>query len=158
MAKEHEYTSRIVWTGNTGTGNAKFRGYTRDWQVETAGKPPIACSNDPLLGGNAALHNPEDMLISALASCHMLWYLHLAHEAGVVVTAYADNPVGVGEVSPSGAGRFVRAVLRPEITLAVGSDSAAADAIHGRIHEDCFIARSVNFPVTFEATYIIEGG
>lgn len=157
MAKTHEYKARIVWTGNTGSGNEKFGGYTRDWQVETPGKPPIKCSNDPLLGGNSALHNPEDLLISALASCHMLWYLHLSHEAGVVVTQYSDTPVGIGEVSPNGAGRFTGAILRPEITLAEGADIAIADAIHGRIHEVCFIARSVNFPVSFEARYTLEG-
>ncbi|MDQ7069783.1 MAG: OsmC family protein [Rhodobacterales bacterium] len=156
MSKNHAYTARIAWTGNTGTGNADYRGYTRNWQVETEGKPVISCSNDPLLGGDATLHNPEDMLISALASCHMLWYLHLANAAGIVVTNYVDDPVGMGEVSRGGAGRFLRAVLRPKITLAAGMDAAAADAIHGQIHEVCFIARSVNFPVTFEATYEIE--
>jgi len=96
------------------------------------------------------------MLISALAACHMLWYLHLASTAGIVVTAYEDRPVGIGEVAASGAGRFVRAILRPKITLAAGMDAQAADAIHGRIHEVCFIARSVNFPVEFEATYLFE--
>lgn len=156
MSKLHEYTAQIRWTGNQGSGNADYRGYTRNWQVETPGKPAISCSNDPLLGGDAGLHNPEDMLISALASCHMLWYLHLASTAGIVVTAYQDTPVGIGEVAASGAGRFVRAVLRPKITLAAGMDAAVADAIHGRIHDVCFIARSVNFPVEFEATYHFE--
>ncbi len=52
----------------------------------------IECSNDPRLGGDPALHNPEDMLIAALSSCHMLWYLHLASEAGVTVLAYEDVP------------------------------------------------------------------
>jgi len=156
MAKDHIYPARIAWTGNKGAGNADYHGYSRDWQVETAGKPVIPCSNDPMLGGDAALHNPEDLLISALGSCHMLWFLHLANEAGVVVTAYVDDPVGIGEVSRGGAGRFLRAELRPKITLAAGSDVAAADAVHGRIHEVCFIARSVNFPVTIAATYEVE--
>ena len=155
---EHIYECRIVWTGNTGQGTASYRGYNRTWEVRTPDKPPISCSNDPLLGGDPTLHNPEDLLISALASCHMLWFLHLASGAGVVVTGYADTPEATGELSPDGAGRFVRARLRPHIALAPGSHEALADSLHGRIHDTCFIARSVNFPVTCAATYETSSG
>jgi len=151
--KQHEYTSRITWTGNRGDGTRSYRGYDRTWDIATPGKPVVHCSNDPLLGGNPALANPEDLLLSSLAACHMLWYLHYASEAGIVVSSYQDDPIGVGESSPNGAGRFVRATLKPHIVLRSGSDLAKADAIHHRIHEVCFIARSVNFPVSYEATY-----
>lgn len=153
MHKEHDYTARIRWTGNRGQGTSTYRGYDRNWEVATPGKPIIQCSNDPLLGGNPALPNPEDMLLASLAACHMLWYLHLAAEAGVVVTAYEDDPLGIGETEAGGAGRFLRAILRPQITLAPGSDETVADALHHRIHKVCFIARSVCFPVTYEARY-----
>lgn len=149
----HDFTSEIVWTGNRGEGTRGYRGYDRTWDVAVRGKAVIHCSNDPALGGDPAKMNPEDLLLSALSACHMLWYLHYASDAGIVVTGYRDRPLGRGEVLPSGAGRFVAAELRPEITLAPGSDVAAADAIHGRIHAVCFIARSVNFPVTYAATY-----
>lgn len=152
---EHRYASHIEWTGNTGQGTAHYRAYARDWQVTVPGKPPIPCSNDPLLGGNPGLMNPEDLLLSALSGCHMLWYLHLAAEAGIVVTAYEDTPEGIGEVGRGGAGRFVRATLRPRITVLPGADLARAEAIHHRIHEVCFIARSVNFPVAIEAEFLL---
>lgn len=151
---EHEYTSRVTWTGNRGQGTQTYGGYDRTWQVQTPGKPVIECSNDPLLGGDPTLHNPEDLLISALSSCHMLWYLHLASEAGIVVQGYHDNPLAVGESQPSGAGRFLRATLRPEITVSKGTDLALADAVHRKIHKFCYIARSVNFPVEYQATYL----
>ena len=106
-------------------------------------------------GGNPQLHNPEDMLIAALSACHMLWYLHLAHDAGVVVLGYEDDPVGHGESEPSGAGRFVSAQLRPRITVAEGTDLARAEAVHHEIHKVCFIARSVAFPVYYAARYVI---
>lgn len=150
---EHAYTARIAWTGNRGTGTSAYRAYDRTWQVETPGKPVVLCSNDPLLGGDSGLHNPEDMLLSALSACHMLWYLHLASVAGIVVTGYEDCPEGIGETAPDGAGQFVRATLRPVITLAPGMDAARADSIHVEIHKYCFIARSVRFPVTCEADY-----
>jgi organic hydroperoxide reductase OsmC/OhrA len=150
---EHGYSSRIAWTGNRGDGTIRYRGYDRTWDIITPGKPIISCSNDPLLGGDPALPNPEDLLLSALAACHMLWYLHYASADGIVVTAYQDTPIGIGETAPSGAGRFLKAMLKPHITLAAGSDLAAADAIHGRIHAVCFLARSVNFPISCEAAY-----
>jgi len=153
MAKQHDYTSQIVWTGNRGEGTRRYQGYDRTWSIETPGKPVIYCSNDPLLGGDPGLPNPEDLLLSALASCHMLWYLHLASSAGVVVHGYRDTPLGVGESEPSGAGRFLSATLRPVIEVAAGTDTAKADALHHEIHDYCYIARSVNFPVDYAATY-----
>ncbi|MDF1668735.1 MAG: OsmC family protein [Roseovarius sp.] len=151
---EHEYTSRVTWTGNRGQGTQTYGGYDRTWQVQTPGKPVIECSNDPLLGGDPTLHNPEDLLISALSSCHMLWYLHLASEAGIVVQGYHDNPLAVGESQPNGAGRFLRAILRPAITVSKGPDHALAEAVHRKIPKFCYIARSVNFPVEYQATYL----
>ena len=156
MAKEHEYESAIVWTGDRGQGTAEYKGYDRTWEIRTPGKEVIQCSNDPLLGGDPSKPNPEDLLLSALSACHMLWYLHLASKAGIVVTGYEDEPLGVGETSPNGAGRFLRATLRPVIRVKSGADLARADAIHHEIHHYCFIARSVNFPVAYEARYVEE--
>ncbi|WP_420138608.1 OsmC family protein [Sphingomonas sp.] len=150
---EHAYGSEIAWTGNRGDGTRGYRSYDRAWEIRTPGKAVIACSNDPLLGGDPALPNPEDLLLSSLAACHMLWYLHYASTSGIVVTAYRDTPVGIGETGAGGAGRFLRAVLKPHIVVAPGTDLGAADAIHERIHDVCFIARSVNFPITYEASY-----
>lgn len=150
---EHAFTARIAWTGNRGEGTRTYRGYDRTWDMATPGKPVVACSNDPLLGGDPGLPNPEDLLLASLAGCHMLWYLHLASAAGIVVSSYADDPIGVGESERDGTGRFVKAVLRPRIGLAAGSDVGVADAIHGRVAAHCFIARSVRFPVEYAATY-----
>ncbi|MDQ2090038.1 OsmC family protein [Marimonas arenosa] len=155
MAEAHDFTAKVVWTGNRGEGTSHYHAYDRTWEVRTPGKPAIACSNDPRLGGDPALHNPEDMLISALSACHMLWYLHLASDAGITVLAYDDDAVGHGESEPSGAGRFTGATLRPRITVAEGTDLAKADAIHHEIGKVCFIARSVAFPVTYKARYVV---
>lgn len=153
----HDYTSRIVWTGNRGQGTAHYRAYDRTWDVAVPGKAPIPCSNDPLLGGDPTKMNPEDLLLSALAACHMLWYLHYASEAGIVVTAYEDAPIGKGEVGAGGAGRFLEATLRPVIHVAAGTDLALAEALHHRIPAVCFIARSVNFPVHHAPRFVVAG-
>lgn len=152
----HDYTSRVVWTGNRGEGTADYRAYDRTWDVDAPGKAVIHCSNDPQLGGDPSKMNPEDLLLSALAACHMLWYLHYASEADIVVTRYEDTPVGQGEVGRGGAGRFTAATLRPVIHVKEGADLAEAEAIHQRIHEVCFIARSVNFPVDYAPRFVVE--
>lgn len=155
---DHEYVSRILWTGNRGEGTAHYRAYDRTWDIAVPGKAVVRCSNDPLLGGDPAKMNPEDLLLSALAACHMLWYLHYASEAGVVVTGYSDAPVGLGEVGRGGAGRFLKVTLRPHVDVAAGTDLAAAEAIHHRIDAVCFIARSVNFPVDCAPTFAVAPG
>jgi organic hydroperoxide reductase OsmC/OhrA len=151
--RQHHYVSQVIWTGDRGEGTRSYRSYDRTWDLCVPGKPVLHCSNDPLLGGDPGKYNPEDLLLSALSACHMLWYLHLASNAGITVHGYRDEPLGVGETEPSGAGRFLSAVLRPKIVLAPGSDVTLADSIHAKIHEYCFIARSVAFPVTYEASY-----
>ncbi len=153
MAKLHDFTSSIIWTGNRGEGTRVYKGYDRTWDIALPGKDIIHCSNDPLLGGDPTKMNPEDLLISALSACHMLWYLHLASNAGIVVTSYRDDPVGQGETLPNGAGRFVSAVLRPKISVQEGVDLEFAVELHHQVHDFCFIARSVNFPVSYEPTF-----
>ena len=151
----HDFTSAIVWTGNRGEGTRTYRGYDRTWDIAIEGHEVVHCSNDPMLGGDPARLNPEDLLLSSLSACHMLWYLHLASNAGIVVLDYRDAPVGYGETLKSGAGRFISAVLRPAITVAAGADLDRARAIHDEVHEFCFIARSVNFPVSYEPSFTV---
>lgn len=151
--KTADFTAAVRWTGDRGDANRTRRGYDRSWDIATPGKPVLGCSNDPALGGDPSKHNPEDLLLASLSACHMLWYLHLAQRDGIVVLAYEDAPVGHGETGPKGEGRFVGAVLRPTITLEAGADRTHADALHREVHDYCFIARSVNFPVHYAATY-----
>lgn len=149
----HEFTASVRWTGNTGEGTQTYRGYGRTWDIATDSKAIVHCSNDPLLGGDPTKHNPEDLLLASLSSCHMLWYLHLACNAGIVVHAYSDNPIGVGETLPNGAGRFLRATLRPKILVSGRLDLQRAAELHHEVHKYCFIARSINFPVTYEPSF-----
>lgn len=151
MNKQHSYEVGVVWTGNLGTGTSTYRGYTRDYDFECEGKLVIKGSADPGYLGDAARHNPEDMLLASISACHMLWYLHLCAVNKIVVTAYEDQAEGVMELNPDGSGQFARVTLRPRVTIAAESDPAAAEGLHARANAMCFIARSVNFPVDHEA-------
>src|ERR1700750_1746367 len=92
--KTHRYTTQLRWTGNLGPGTASYRGYTRDHELSAPGKPTLPGSSDPAFRGDASRYNPEELLVASLSSCHMLWYLHLCSEAGVVVTDYTDSATG----------------------------------------------------------------
>lgn len=151
----HDFTSRVIWTGNIGQGTASYTSYARTWDIAVPGKPAVHCSNDPMLGGDPTKMNPEDLLLSALSACHMLWFLHYASEAGIIVTGYEDRPLGLAEHGRGGAGRFIRATLRPKITVKAPFDAEKAAELHHRIPQVCFIARSVAFPVDHAPDYVI---
>jgi organic hydroperoxide reductase OsmC/OhrA len=147
---EHTFECTLEWTGDRGRGTAAYDAYGRDHVIRAAGKPPLLGSSSPAFRGDADRYNPEDLLVASLSSCHMLWYLHLAAEAGVVVTAYRDEAVGILQLERGGGGRFTRVTLRPVVAVSPASDRAKALAAHHVAHEKCFIARSVNFPVVVE--------
>lgn len=88
--------------------------------------------------------------MASLSACHKLWYLHLCASGGVVVQAYEGRVHGAMEELSNGSGRFISVMLRPTVTISPGSDTARALALHEKAHEMCFIANSVNFPVTHE--------
>ncbi|MDT0200890.1 OsmC family protein [Nocardioides sp. AE5] len=146
---EHHYRLDMTWQGNRGTGTSGYRDYGRDVLLRATGKPDLAGSADPTFRGDASRWNPEEMLLAALAQCHCLSYLHSAVNHGVVVTAYDDQPVATLDQVGQG-GRFTSVVLRPRVTVAAADQVETAVAIHAEAAENCFIAASVNFPVTHE--------
>jgi organic hydroperoxide reductase OsmC/OhrA len=146
----HDYAVRVVWTGNRGDGTAHYRGYDRAHEISAPGKPVVAGSSDPAFRGDRSRYNPEELLVASLSACHMLWFLHLAAEAGIVVESYADDASGRMEERPDGGGHFVEVVLRPVVTARAGAAPARARALHERAHDLCFIASSVRFPVRCE--------
>lgn len=152
----HGYTARVVWTGNRGEGTANYRAYDRTHTITAGDKPPVAGSADPAFRGDADRWNPEDSLIGALSACHMLWFLHLASQAGWVVESYEDDAHGTVEMNPDGSGQFAEASLSPRVTISAG-DPALNDDLHHQAHEKCFIARSVNFPVQCTASVSLSG-
>jgi organic hydroperoxide reductase OsmC/OhrA len=104
-------------------------------------------SSDPAFRGDPGRYNPEELLVAALSQCHLLWFLHLAATAGVVVTGYTDRPEGTMTEHADGAGEFTEVVLRPAVTVAEPGMVDAVAGLHERAHRMCFIARSVSFPV-----------
>jgi organic hydroperoxide reductase OsmC/OhrA len=156
MNLDHHYAVDVEWTGNRGTGTSGYRDYGRDNVVRAAGKaagakPDLAGSADRTFHGDADRWNPEELLVAALAQCHMLSYLHVASSHGIRVTAYTDAATGTMRTTPDGGGSFQSVTLRPRVTI---TDPAQRELAHGLHHEaaqKCFIAASVNFPIEHEA-------
>jgi organic hydroperoxide reductase OsmC/OhrA len=148
--RRHEYAITVRWTGNTGQGTRDYRAYARAHELTAAGKPPVHGSSDPAFRGDQSRYNPEELLVGSLSACHMLSFLHLAADAGVVVTSYEDSASGTMEEEPDGGGRFVEVILRPRIETTAAHAPDVIRRLHDRAGALCFIARSVNFPVRCE--------
>lgn len=150
-AREHLYRVTTTWTGDLGQGTRSPRGYRRDVDIAATGKAAIAGSSGTSAhGGDPSRWNPDELLIASLSACHQLCYLYACARAGVVVLAYEDEAEGVMAEEADGSGQFTRAVLRPKVMLAAGSDAEMARSLHTEAHRMCFIAASVNFPIVVE--------
>ena len=149
VVKQHVYRVSLDWVGNLGTGTSGYKAYSRDHVVSAPGKPDIMGSSDRIFHGNPERWNPEELLIAALSQCHMLSFLHVAQDAGIVVTGYVDEPEGTLSLNGEGGGKITDVCLRPVVTAT--GDPAVIAACHHRASELCFIANSVNFPVRHEA-------
>ena len=147
MPKHHQYKTTVTWTGNKGSGTMDFRSYDRDYIVEVDGKANISGSSDSAFLGDKSKHNPEDLLLAAVSSCHMLWYLHLCSKNEIVVIDYQDNAFGTMQENNDGSGKFESVTLCPQVLIANKIHLELANTLHAEASKMCFIANSLNFPI-----------
>jgi organic hydroperoxide reductase OsmC/OhrA len=150
MAQIHHFSAKVSWTGAAKGTTSSYESYSRDHVIDVPGKPPLQCSADQVFRGDSSRHNPEDLLVMSLSACHMLTYLAEAARAGVQVLAYSDEASGTMQLH-QGKMRFTEVSLRPQVVVAKGGDAVLAEQLHEKAHEHCFIASSVNFPVSCDA-------
>ncbi|MDQ1805800.1 OsmC family protein [Chryseobacterium sp. CKR4-1] len=158
MNKEHHYSTSIEWTGNKGTGTSGYRNYDRSYTISIENKVTIDGSSDPAFRGDKTKHNPEELFLASLSSCHMLWYLHFCSEAGVILTEYTDKATGIMAETANGSGHFTEVTLHPEIIVTDESMIEKAVELHQKANEFCFIANSVNFKVKHSPTVQVKQG
>lgn len=145
--RQHQYHTRLEWTGNLGKGTASYTAYERSHTLQSGNKMVIPGSSDPAFRGDPARYNPEELLVASLSSCHMLWYLHWCAVAGIVVTAYTDEAEGTMAETADGNGHFEEVLLKPVVTITDAARIKEATELHHKAHQYCFIANSCNFPV-----------
>lgn len=151
---EHRFACTLTWTGADAGPTTSYRAYSRAFRVDFDGKPSLQGSAAAPFRGDETLHNPEDLLLAALSACHCLSYLALAAGAGITVVDYQDTATATMALVDGGL-QFVEATLRPALAIAPGGDLDKAVRLHPRAHAECFIARSVNFPVRNEPVVTI---
>lgn len=156
MAHEHMYKLTAEWTGNKGEGTKNVRTYDRSHTVSIQGKPELFLTTDNAAVGDKSKLNPEDLLVSALSSCHLLSYLYLCAMEGIVITSYTDNATGIMIEEASGAGSFKEVTLNPIFSVTDESMVARAIELHHKAHEICYIANSVNFEVKCNPSCNVE--
>jgi len=156
MAHEHTYQLTAVWTGNKGEGTKNVRTYDRSHTVSIQGKPELFLTTDNAAVGDKSKLNPEDLLVSALSSCHLLSYLYLCSMEGIVITSYTDNATGIMIEEASGAGSFKEVTLNPIFSVTDESMVERAIELHHKAHEICYIANSVNFEVRCNPSCNVE--
>ncbi len=141
----HHYETRLSWRGET----SSYEQYTRRWTIDIDGKPSLPGTADTHFRGDPALHNPEDLLLAALSSCHCLTYLALCARHGVTVLTYTDR------ATATMTAQFDHVMLRPEVGITNGAHRELALSLHHEAHEQCFIARTVRCPVEHEPSVVV---
>lgn len=150
----HRYTASIAWQ----RGDADFTDhrYSRRHAWRFDGGAEVAGSSSPLSVplpySDPAAVDPEEALVAAISSCHMLWFLALAAKKGFRVDRYEDDAEGVMEKNEEGNLAITRATLRPRVKFdpAASPTTAGLDALHHEAHERCYIANSVRTRITIE--------
>jgi len=148
---EHHYNAHLIWDGNHGDGTTDYTKYGREHRVIVDGKPVIHATADPAFRGDAQKHNPEDLFLAAISSCHMLSYLALCAKYKINVLSYEDRASGVMQEDGKGGGRFVDVILHPIVVVANADHVERATQLHERAHEQCFIAASCSVPIQHQA-------
>ena len=134
--------------------------FSRNSNLHADGKHNIAASSPSVYGGDAARYNPEELMLMSLAQCHMLTYLALAAKKQMKILRYEDRAtgqLGIGKADGIGVeGRISmqQVTLHPRVTVPKGTNLDDARAMHVKAHTNCFMANSVNFPVTTEPEVI----
>lgn len=146
------HTAEIVWQADGGFAEGSYS-RRHEWRFDggavVAGSSSPAVVPEPM--SDPAGVDPEEALVASAASCHMLWFLDLARQAGLDVASYGDSAEAeMGRIAP-GRVAIVRITLRPRIAFAGRSpDPAELDALHHQAHERCFIANSLNCEIVIE--------
>lgn len=141
---EHKIT--LTWKRETPDFN--YKTYDRGHTVKFSGGSTTQVTAAPEYLGNPAIANPEELMVAALSSCHMLTFLALAAFKGIVVDHYSDEAVGVLGKNAEGKMALLEVTLRPQITFSSNQpDADTLHQLHEKAHKECFIANSVKTEV-----------
>ena len=155
MSSYQTFKAELNWRLNPEDSTKNSSRISRNHKVSIAGKEVLGVSAAKSFKGDASLHNPEDLLLSALTSCHMMSYLYVCAQHQIEVLSYSDNSEGHLEVEGTGKGSFKSVDLNPVVTIKNLQNLALAKELHTKANELCFIANSCNFPIHHRAKIVL---
>ena len=143
------HTATVRW--ERGDKPFELATYNRDHTWDFGSGETLNASAAPTYKGNPDFVDPEQAFVASLSSCHMLTFLALAANKGVVVNSYIDHAEGELGKNEDGRMAMTKVVLRPRIKYeGEGPDADTLEKLHERAHKACFIANSVTTEVVVE--------
>lgn len=152
MSSNHKFEILLKWKQKDSSILAENRRLSKNHTIEVEGKDELNISAAKTFKGDPSLYNPEDLLLSSLASCHMMSYLYCCEQEGIDVLSYADHAEAVLEVHSDGSGRITKVKLQPEVVISNKEQIELAIRLHQKANKLCFIANSCNFPIDHNPT------
>ncbi|MFL9923807.1 OsmC family protein [Herbaspirillum lusitanum] len=151
----HKYTATVTWQRDNAVFSDNRYSRAHSWSFDGGARVPASSSplSVPLPMSEAANVDPEEALVAATSSCHMLFFLSLAARRKLIVDSYTDAAEAVMEKNAEGKIAITRITLRPQIVFADGTqpEQAVLDELHHAAHEQCYIANSLKAEVVVEA-------
>lgn len=143
------HLAEVRWSRTT--PDFKYETYNREHTITFGGGTSLTASSAPEYLGDASLPNPEEALVGAISSCHMLTFLAVAAKKGFQVEDYFDRADGVMEKNSEGRIAVTRVTLRPVISFSDKQPTPEELArLHDMAHHGCFIANSVKTEITVD--------
>lgn len=148
-----DYLATVEWRSDGGFREGRYSRAHRlsfDGGAVVPGSPSPHVVPAPM--SDPAGVDPEEALVASASACHMLWFLHLARDAGLDVAAYRDEARGTMGKDERGRLAMIRIALRPAIEFAGGApDAEMLERLHHEAHERCFIANSLRTEIVVES-------
>ncbi|MEC4117097.1 OsmC family protein [Myroides phaeus] len=148
---KHLFKAALNWIATNKPKKSNEKVYAKSHTIKIEGKDILAISATKAFKGDPTLLNPEDLLLSALTSCHMMSYLYVCQQHNIEVLAYEDNSEATLILNADGSGRITKVVLNPIVHIRDKSQKALALQLHLQANKLCFIANSCNFEIEHHA-------
>lgn len=148
---KHLFKAALNWVATDKLKESNKKVYAKSHTIKIEGKDILPISAAKAFKGDPTLLNPEDLLLSALTSCHMMSYLYVCQQHGIEVLAYEDNSEATLVLNTDGSGRITKVVLNPIVHIKDESQKELASQLHTQANKLCFIANSCNFEIEHHA-------
>ncbi len=153
MNLTHQFKINLDW--NLATNEINRKRISRNHKISIEGKQSFDVSAAKVYKGDATLPNPEDLLLTSLASCHFMSFLYCCSINRIELLSYQDQAEAFLEVEPNGQGKIYKVILNPTFTISDETKINLALSLHQKANELCFIANSCNFPVIHQPIAVI---